>query len=322
MKSIRTLSLFLAGAVVAGVALMSLRPSPSLRPEMPQMLSFVSTPRFDHTIDVFGQKIDLSRYDRHERFEREMTNMCYAHTNTLLVIKRANRLFPIIEPILREEGIPDDMKYLCCIESSLNQRAVSPAKAAGLWQFIAETGRRYGLQIDTEVDERYSIEKSTRAACKYFREAYEKFGDWNSVAASYNAGQAGISRRLKDQDATTALDLLLVEETSRYMFRIMAMKTIMSDPYRYGFVIYSDQLYRPIRTSEVTVKQSITDITAFAKKHGCSYFHLKEFNPWLRDSKLTVRPGKQYTLLIPEKDDMQYDGQPFKVHNKAWIVDK
>jgi len=285
------------------------------------MLSYASTPRFESQMEVYGQTVDLTGYDRHERFERELTHICYSHTNTSLIIKRANRIFPIIEPILKEEGVPEDFKYLCCIESNLDQRAVSAVKAAGLWQFMSETGKRYGLQIDSEIDERYNIEKATHAACKYFKEAYEKYHDWNSVAASYNAGQNGISRRMKEQDETTALNMLVAEETSRYMFRIMAMKTVMSDPYRFGFVLYSDQLYRPITTHPVMVKSSIADITAWAKKQGVSYYHLKEFNPWLRSTRLTVRPGKSYTILIPESADMKYDGQPFPVHYSPWVVD-
>lgn len=294
----------------------------NLRPELPMMLSYASAPRFESRTSVYGQEVDLTRYDRHERFERELTNMCYAHTNTQLIIKRANRIFPIIEPILKEEGVPEDFKYLCCIESNLDIRAVSAVKAAGLWQFMNETGRRHGLQIDAEVDERYNIEKATRAACKYFKDAYEKYHDWHSVAASYNAGQNGISRRMTQQEQTTALDMLVPEETSRYMYRIMAMKEIMSDPYRYGFVLYSDQLYRPIGTHAVTVKSSIPNLTTWAKKQGCSYYHLKEFNPWLRDNKLTIRAGKSYTILIPNEEDMNYDGKPFVVHDTRWVVDK
>lgn len=294
----------------------------NLKPELPMMLSYASTPRFESTVSVYGETVDLTRYDRHERFEREMTNICYSHTGTSSIIKRANRIFPIIEPILKEEGVPEDFKYLCCIESSLDQRAVSAVKAAGLWQFMAETGKRYGLQIDAEVDERYNIDKATRAACRYFKEAYEKFHDWHSVAASYNAGQNGISRRTKEQEQNCALDMLVPEETSRYMYRIMAMKTILSDPYRYGFVLYSDQLYRPIATHAITVKTSIANLTTWAQKQGVSYYHLKEFNPWLRSNKLTIRPGKTYTILIPEAKDMVYDGTPFPVHDTRWVVDK
>lgn len=314
--------LTLVGSLLTTAILVSFAPQHNVRPEVPQMLSFSATPRFENEMQIFGQTVDLSRYDLHERFERELTGMCYTHNNTILTIKRANRIFPQIVPILLEEGVPEDLKYLCCIESSLNPRALSPAKAAGLWQFMAATAKEMGLQVDDEVDERYHTEKATRAACKYFKNAYKKFGDWNNVAASYNGGQAGLSSKLSAQDETLALDLLLPEETSRYMFRIMAMKEIMQDPYHYGFVLYSDQLYRPIATEEVTVTRTIPDLTKWAKEHGCSYYQLKEFNPWLRANKLTVRPGKQYTILLPKAEDMYYDDKPFVVYDTNWIVDK
>lgn len=314
--------LALACCLLTSSILVSFVPQRNIRPEVPQMLSFSATPRFVHEMQIFGQTVDLSRYDLHERFEREITGMCYTHNATILTIKRANRIFPQIVPILEEEGVPEDLKYLCCIESSLNPRALSPAKAAGLWQFMATTAKEMGLQVDEEVDERYHTEKATRAACKFFKNAYKKFGDWNNVAASYNGGQAGLSNKLNIQGETLALDLLLPEETSRYMFRIMAMKEIMSNPYHYGFVLYRDQLYRPIATEEITVSSSIADLTKWAKEHGYSYYHLKEFNPWLRANKLTVRSGKTYTILLPKPEEMYYDDKPFAVYDTNWIVDK
>jgi len=307
--------------ILGAYCLISAEDGRKMRPEIPIMQSFSATPRFENNIEVFGQKINLSRYDLHERYERELTNMCYTHNSTILTIKRANRYFPIICPILKEEGVPEDLIYLACIESALNPRALSPAGAAGIWQFISSTGKEYGLEINGEVDERYNLVKETRAACKFFKKAYEKYGDWNTVAASYNGGQGGISKKLADQNQKTALDLLLVEETSRYMFRIMAMKEILRDPYNYGFVLYSDQLYKPIKTKEVTVSGSIDNITAFAEKQGTTYFQLKEFNPWLRDNKLTNKTGKTYTILIPEKEDMYYDNGNFDIYNNDWVVD-
>ena len=322
MKQTLLSSLLAAAAGAAAFLFFSADNSRRYRPELPMMQSFSATPRFEPRAEVFGQTVDLSRWDLHERYERELTNMCYTHNNTLLTIKRANRYFPILVPILREEGVPEDFIYLACIESSMNPRAYSPAKAAGIWQFIGETGRRYGLQIDGEVDERYHMEKAARAACKYFKEAYEKFGDWLTVAASYNAGQAGITRRLGQQGAETALDCILADETSRYMFRIMAMKEIMRDPYHYGFVLYSDQLYRPIRTREVKVSGSVADWSEWARRHDSDYFQLKEFNPWLRDTKLTNKTGKTYVVRLPLAEDMHYDGKPFPVYDAAWVVDR
>lgn len=289
-------------------------------PDSQQVHTVSHTPRFEPSIEIFGQKVDLTRYDMHERYERELTNMCYTHNATILTIKRANRLFPIICPILKEEGMPADLIYLACIESSLNTRALSPAGAAGVWQFMAETARQYGLEVNAEVDERYNVEKATRAACKYLRQAYQKFGDWITVAASYNGGQAGVQRKLDAQNQSSALDILLAEETSRYMFRIMAMKEILSNPSLYGFVLYSDQLYKPVATRKVQVSGPITNMTKFAESHGISYYHLKEFNPWLRSDKLTNRTGKTFIVEIPKIDDMYYNG-PFEVYDRHWVVE-
>lgn len=327
MKAITYISSIACTSLLTGLAvmLMSSSESTQVKPELPIMQSFSATPRFENDQVIFGERIDLRRYDRHERFEREITNICYTHNNTILTLKRANRLLPVLEPILKEEEVPSDFIYLCCIESNLNQRAKSPAGAAGLWQFMPETARQYGLVVNDEVDERYHTVKATHAACKYLKDAYKKFGNWMNVAASYNAGQGGISRRLNSQQETSALDLFLVEETSRYMFRIMAYKELMRDPYRYGFVLYSDQLYRPIRTRSVKVGNSIADLAAFAKDHNTTYLQVKEFNPWLRDSKLTFRKGqtKTYEIDIPLEEDMYYDAsKPFEVYNKNWIVDK
>ncbi len=291
------------------------------QPDSVQSFTLSHTPRFEPAIEIFGQKVDLSRYDMHERYERELTNMCYTHNATILTLKRANRLFPVICPILKEEGMPADLIYLACIESSLSTRALSPAGAAGIWQFMAETARQYGLEVNTEVDERYNVEKATRAACRYMRQAYEKFGEWITVAASYNGGQAGVSRKLDAQNQTSALDLLLAEETSRYMFRIMAIKEIMSNPSLYGFILYSDQLYKPIATRKVQVSGPISNMTKFAESHGISYYHLKEFNPWLRSDKLTNKSGKTYIVEIPKVDDMYYNA-PFEVYDPNWVVDK
>jgi hypothetical protein len=290
--------------------------------DAPMMQAYSATPRFPDEIELCGEKIDLRRYDLHERYERELTSMCYTHNSTLLALKRANRLFPQLVPIIKEEGAPADLIYLCVIESTLNTRAYSSAKAAGLWQFIPETAKRYGLEVTDEVDERYHVEKATRAACRYLKEAYAKYGSWTSAICSYNAGQGRITKQLQEQQAETALDLLLVEETSRYPFRMMAMKAVMSDPYRYGYVLTSDQLYRPIKTKAVKVTSTIESLADFAKKHKCSYLHLKEFNPWLRSTKLTVAKGKSYTLLIPDADDIYYDGKSFEVYNKNWVIDK
>ena len=191
-----------------------------------------------------GDTIDLRRYDRRERMDREMMSFTYMHSTTMLMLKRANRYFPIIEPLLKANGIPDDFKYLMVIESSLNPIARSPAGAAGLWQFMPATAREFGLEVNDNVDERYHIEKATAAACRYFKQAYAKYGDWMAVSAAYNAGQGRISSQLDKQLADHAMDLWLVEETSRYMFRLLAVKEVFGNPQRFGFLLKRHSLQR------------------------------------------------------------------------------
>ncbi|MDR3218825.1 MAG: lytic transglycosylase domain-containing protein [Dysgonamonadaceae bacterium] len=268
-----------------------------------------------------GETIPLDRLDIRERFDREINTFTYLHSTTMLYIKRANRYFPVIEPILKRYGIPDDFKYLCVIESNLDARALSPANAAGFWQFIESTGKAYGLEITAEVDERYHIEKATEAACRYFKDAYSKYHNWVNAAASYNAGMGRISAALDNQMVDSAFDLLLVSETSRYVFRILAVKQIFTRPYQYGFVLKKENLYPYVPVRNITVTQTIGNIAAFAKEYDLNYMQLKDFNPWLRDTKLTVRLGKSYQVAIPEKKDLYYNPDKIKVHNSAWIKD-
>lgn len=276
----------------------------------------VEIPKFVHFAD---EKVDLDRYDMHERFDREINSFTYFHSTTLLLIKRANRYFPIIEPILKKNGIPDDFKYLAVIESSLDPRAVSSARAAGLWQFLASTGKEFGLTVTPEVDERYHVEKATEAACKYLKSAYAKYQNWASVALSYNGGQGRISGELNKQQADEGLDLWLVEETARYYFRMVAIKQIFEHPYRYGFVLSANQLYKPIKFKDVTVSSTITDLATFATDNGVTYAQLKDFNSWLRDRKLTIVGSKTYTIQIPTQESLYYSKEGVKVHNKAWV---
>lgn len=236
--------------------------------------------------------------DVQERLDREMiTNINY-HTNTTLVIKRANKAFPIIEPILAKYGVPDDFKYLAVIESSL-VNAVSPAGARGVWQFMPETAKEKGMEVTDEVDERYHLEKSTEAACKYLLVAKEKFGSWTLAAASYNGGMTGVNNKLKEQQVSDYYDLLLTEETSRYVFRILALKEIMKNADKYGYLIPTEALYVNLPTRKVVVDSTITDLATFALTQGINYKILKIHNPWLRDRKLTVATGKQYEIEIP-----------------------
>ena len=293
----------------------------SVQDEKPLVSSFSVIPEVPLEISFCGEKIDLSRFDMYERFDRELTSFTYTHSSTLLLFKRANRYFPLIEPILIANNIPVDFKYLCAIESMLDPRAVSPAKAAGLWQLMPATGRQYGLEVNNSIDERYHIEKSTEAACKYLQDAYEKFGSWTTVAASYNAGMARITNELSAQNEDKAFDLWLVEETSRYVFRMMALKQIMSHPYKYGFVIKSNQLYKPVETFDVEVDTTINDLASFAGKNGITYAQLKEFNCWMRDRSLPNKSGKRYTIKIPKKEDLYYPPQKRQVYQANWVID-
>jgi hypothetical protein len=249
-------------------------------------------------MDFAGEEVPTFMADVQERLDKEMiTNMNY-HTNTTLVIKRANKVFPIIEPILAKYGVPDDFKYLAVIESSL-VNAVSPAGARGVWQFMPATAKEKGMEVSDEVDERYHLEKSTEAACKYLVSAKEKFGSWTLAAASYNGGMNGISRKMEEQEVSDYYDLLLTEETSRYVFRILALKEIMSKSQKYGFSIPNEALYYSVPTKKIVIDSSITDLAKFAKTQGVNYKILKIHNPWLRDKKLTVTIGKKYEIEIP-----------------------
>ena len=249
-------------------------------------------------MDFSGEEVPTFMADVQERLDKEMiTNMNY-HTNTTLVIKRANKVFPIIEPILAKYGVPDDFKYLAVIESSL-VNAVSPAGARGVWQFMPATAKEKGMEVSDEVDERYHLEKSTEAACKYLLVAKEKFGSWTLAAASYNGGMNGISKKMDEQQVDNYYDLLLTEETSRYVFRILALKEIMSQSEKYGFKIPNEALYYTVPTRKIVIDSSITDLAQFAKTQGVNYKILKIHNPWLRDKKLTITSGKKYEIEIP-----------------------
>lgn len=251
-------------------------------------------------LNFAGERVPIENPDIYERMDRELLVNTYWQSNALLLIKRANKYFPVIEPILKEYGIPDDFKYLAVIESSLTQ-AVSPARATGFWQLMEGTGKDYKLEINSNVDERYHIEKSTRAASEYLLKSKKKFGNWTMAAAAYNAGNLGISRQVDRQDENDYYDLLLNEETGRYIFRILALKEIMSDPAKYGFIYDEEHLYQPIPTYKVKVDKPVKDFAEFAKSHGINYKILKIHNPWLREAHLNNSSGKEYLIEIPVK---------------------
>ena len=290
------------------------------RSELP---SPVVSPKVPDKIDFAGQSIDLHRADLHERMDREMLAFTYSHQLTLLMIKRANRFFPIIEPILKECGVPDDLKYLMVIESNVDPCIKSSAGAAGLWQFMPVSGREYGLEINDNIDERYHIEKATRAACAYLKKSYTRFGDWMTVAAAYNGGPGSIIKKQSEQGVESAMNMLLVEETSRYMFRILAAKTIFTNPARYGFILRSEDLYPYIPPKEViTTTQQIDNLATFAKEHGVTLAQLRNENPWLRQNMMSNKSGRTYQLKIPDGKALFYNPKDTKAHDKNWVIDR
>lgn len=262
-------------------------------------------PKVPASVTFAGQTVRFDRSDIYERMDRELLTFTYMHSTSTLMLKRAARVFEIVEPILKENGVPDDLKYLMVIESNLDPFAVSRAGAAGYWQFMQGTAREFGLEVNANVDERYNLEKSTVAACKYLKNLYARYGDWMSVAASYNAGPAMISKRMAEQGETSAMDLWLVSETSRYMFRILACKMLFADPASFGFRFSEEDSYKKVPVLEtVTVTEEIPDLVAFAKNHHTSYAALKRANPWLCESKLNNTTKRTYKIVIPAVDDI------------------
>ncbi|GAB5399877.1 MAG: lytic transglycosylase domain-containing protein [Aureisphaera sp.] len=251
-------------------------------------------------MDFAGERVPLEDPDIRERMDRELLVNTYWQSNGLLIFKRANKYFPIIEPLLEQYGIPEDFKYLAIAESAL-QNNRSPAGAAGFWHFLKSTGKEYGLEINDYVDERYNLEMATKVAAEYLKASKNRFGSWTLAAAAYNAGNAGINRQLKKQLVDDYYDVLLNDETSRYVFRILAFKEILSNPEKYGFNFREKDLYTPIPTYNVKVDTAVTDFALFAKQFDINYKILKLHNPWLRDNYLKNASGKEYLIQIPEK---------------------
>jgi membrane-bound lytic murein transglycosylase D len=258
-----------------------------------------STYYFPSNVDFSGEKMPLEIADVKERFDRELLVNANLHASTILIIKRANRAFKVIEPILEKNGVPNDFKYLAVIESSLIN-AVSPSGAKGVWQFMPATAKEIGMEVNECVDERYHLEKSTEAACKFLLAAKEKFGSWTLAAASYNGGIAGVIKQIELQKVSNYYDLLLNEETSRYVFRILALKEIMKAPEKFGFEIPKQDLYEGYPTRKLEIDTTVTNLADFAIRQGVNYKILKLYNPWLRDSKLENKSRKKYWIELPK----------------------
>jgi hypothetical protein len=256
-------------------------------------------PQIPSSMDFCGEPAPLNRWDVREKFDRELTINSYMHGTQLYILKLMGRYMPVITERLRANGVPEDLRYVCIAESALNQNALSAVGAASFWQFMKETGPRYGLEINDEVDERFNAEKATDAAARYFKEAYSKFGSWTAAAASYNCGQAGFANQAEFQQQANYYDLIFPDETNRYVYRILALKYLLTHPQSFGLMIDESDQYRPLKYKTVEVTNSIGNLTEFAKQNGTTYKMLKIYNPWLRAHRLTVKPGKTYAVALP-----------------------
>ena len=257
-------------------------------PPLPEMISFA------------GEPVPLHHFEVRESLDRELLSVSNFHSQTLLMLKKLPRYFQIIEPILKKNKIPEDFKFLALAESSFLDKAMSPAGAIGIWQFMKEAAVGNGLEVNAEVDERFHIEKSTQAACNYLNDAYGRYRSWTMAAASYNAGLNGMNRQISLQNSQNYYDLLLNEETARYIFRILALKLVLSDPEKYGFRVAENEKYPVIPVKLIEVGGSINDLAVFAQSHKINYKLLKYFNPWLRQPELKNPRNKKYFIKIPQ----------------------
>lgn len=261
----------------------------------------VRPPRLKNSYELAGEPIPIDDLDVRDRLDRELLTNTFYHSSTQHILKRKSRYFPVIEPILREEGVPDDLKYVAVAESAFRDFR-SPAGATGVWHFMKGTARDYGLEVNSEVDERYHLEKSTRAAARFFKDLHERMGSWTLAMAAYNRGAAGVREQMREQRAESFYDLNLNPETARYVFRIAALKDILEDPEYYGFFLEDEDTYPPLTEDDyevVTVTANVPNWGEFAREHGTSYRKIKWLNPWLREADLTVSAGNSYDIRVP-----------------------
>lgn len=261
----------------------------------------VYAPVIPDTLSFAGEAVPLETYYVREALDNELIVNMYRQSSTVLYFKRANRYFPVIEPILKRNGVPEDFKYLCVIESGL-ANVTSPAKAQGFWQFIPSTGKNYGLEVTDEIDMRNDIEASTEAACKYIKALYHRFHSWSAAAAAYNCGENGLARRMELQGTNVYYDVRLNTETSRYVYRILAMKLIMQNPKQYGYHLRHCDLYQPLPTTTATLAGQNVDLCQFARANGTTYKMLRTLNPWLQTDNLKNKANKSYTVKLPVPD--------------------
>lgn len=311
MKKTGTIALILASVAIAGqIFIFATHKNPceeqqqgDATPKTPVETKLkIYAPPIPDTMTLAGEPVPLNTYYVREGLDRELIVNTYGHTNTILYIKRANRYFPIIEPILKEQGVPDDFKYLCVAESGLTN-ATSPAKAQGFWQFMKATGQKYGLEVNDEIDMRNDLEASTVAACKFLKVLYKDLGSWTAAAAAYNCGGGGLSRNFEKQSIDSYYDARLNAETSRYIYRILALKQIMQHPQDYGFYLRRCDLYPALpKPRTATLSGQNVDLYDFAKKNGTTYKMLRELNPWITTDKLVNKAKKSYTVKLPAEN--------------------
>jgi hypothetical protein len=304
MKKLSIIAIILASLAIAGEAfIFSTQKESNSDATLSRAIRagyHVYAPPLPDTLYFCGERVPLNIFYVRESLDREVVSNMYFQSSTLFIIKRANRVLPTIERILKEEKVPEDMKYLCVIESGL-QNVTSPAGAGGYWQFMKSTGQKYGLEISDEIDMRNDLEASTRAACRYLKELKRRFGGWTEAAAAYNCGENGLQRRLERQQQKSYYDLLLNQETQRYVFRILALKLILQHPTDYGFTVRRCDTYPELKYTEVILSGKDVDLVQFAIDNGTTYKMLRILNPWLTTDKLKNKDGNTYTVRIPVK---------------------
>jgi membrane-bound lytic murein transglycosylase D len=289
-------ALFLAGIVLSIQGFTGNEIGSVLPDRMPALIEPFNLP--DH-LEFAGEPVPLDNFDTRESLDKEMLVNGYWQSRTLMILKRSKRYFATIEPILKKYGVPDDFKYLAMAESGL-ENLVSPAKAVGVWQILESTAKDYGLEVNTAVDERYDLAKSTEVACMYLLESYKQYGSWTMAAATYNAGRLGLETQITKQKTDNYYDLLLNDETARYVFRLIAHKLITENPSAYGFHLEDNDYYPLIATHYLTVDTAIPNIAEFALENSTNYKIIKQFNPWLRQNNLPAQVNKVYQIKIPD----------------------
>jgi membrane-bound lytic murein transglycosylase D len=303
MKPATTLVINIAAGVMIGLLIAgSLSFADQQRKQQTmKKVEAIRLPQLPETMTFAGEKVPLENSDVKEKLDREVTINYFNEGNMIFLLKSANRYFPIISQRLKANGVPDDFKYLCVAESNLVPAAISSAKAVSFWQFMNGTAPGFGLEVNKEVDRRYDIEKATDAACAYLKNAYNQFGSWTAAAASYNCGQGGYNSQATYQGTKNYYDLLLPEETNRYIFRILAFKYLMENASSLGFDVNAEEKYQPVPYREISVSSSIGNLAEFARSQGTNYKTLRQMNPWLRGRSLTITNGKSYIIRLPNQ---------------------